>query len=353
MFDTNEIDATSNVDQVNEAELDQTTVAAGPVEGQEPVEQEAKVSSIDDAITAALKTHQQKAASPEKPVQVPALKEGQVEDTINGRVLEPIKAPGSLTPQLRESWQKVPREFQQFWSDRERDMSKTMQETAAARKGFAEFSDIVKPFERQLAAHNLTPADYTRELYKSADVLWNGTPQEKAHVFVQLLTRHQPDAATLQALLAGQQPPAVQQPPRINVREEVEAMLREREEQQHTNQAQSALAQFAADPANEFYDDVKEYMGRIIDGGLVDGNSLPELLKNAYDFALKNHPQVAPVVAQRATQQPQVATRPVARPNGQIKPGLSGGRVSATTGQAQKVKSIDDAINAARAALSR
>lgn len=372
MFDTQ--DATSNVDQeVNENEIDDIQEGVDSVDegvGAADVAESSGPKSLDESLAEALKQHSadaDKKADPTnapevtKPVVSPELKKGQAFDSVNDRVLEPIKAPGSLTLLLKEGWNNVPREFQQFWSDRERHMSKTLQETATARKGWGEFSEIVKPFESQLAQAGMTTTGYTKELFNTAHVLWNGTPQAKADIIYNLLQMHQPDASRLQALLSGQAQPLAQaghavnqgqqshQP--VNVRAEVEAMIAEREAAQVEATANEAISDFASNPEHEFYEDVRGWMSELVSSGRVQGGSIQETLKKAYDFATKNTPEIAQILAQReaarAPVQAPVVQRQQVRPNRQVKPGLAAGRSSATTASKPKIKSVDDAFDAA------
>lgn len=66
-------------------------------------------------------------------------------DPISGREIEPIRAPSTMTPLLREKWGTVPREMQKFWVDRERDMQVKLQETADQRKLAKDFHQAAEP----------------------------------------------------------------------------------------------------------------------------------------------------------------------------------------------------------------
>jgi hypothetical protein len=346
-----------------------TTPAATPASPAVEAPAETKPLSLDDALAKAIEKHSPpgekpaaKGMLPEIPGSKPAtpgarpdLKPGQVIDPITQRVLDPVTPPGSLTVALREKWGSVPREFQEFWSKRERDFATSLQETAEARKSWKEFTEVVAPYEATLRTHNITAVAHAKELFNLSHLLNTGTPQTKADVLARLVHQFQPDQQAFAHYLGqrpqGPAPTAPQQP--VNVRQEMEKVLKEREEAAKEAEGKSAWDAFAADPKHEFISDVRELMGKILDAELVTGNTYPELFKNAYDLACSQHPEVKTVLAQRTAQTPAAApTAPVAqpRPNGTVKPSL-GASKAAPTGS-KKLLSIDEAIQAAQAKLA-
>jgi hypothetical protein len=260
-----------------------------------------------------------------KPV---AATDGKVVDPISGRTLEPIKAP-VLPVSLRDKWGTLPREFQQYWADRERDMAVKIQETTDDRKLAKEFKDIASPYEAMLRQHNTTATAHVSDLLKASYTLNTGTPQQRAEVFYGLLAQFQPDAATLQALIQRKPIPMAQQQAAkpVNVQEEVDKALKTREETRAVNEGKAAADAFKADPANEFFDDVRDTMSKAIDAGFVQGSTWPELLKKAYDFAVQQHPEIKKVLADRAT-----AATPAAKPKpvASVKPSLGPGNRNAS-----------------------
>lgn len=321
----------------------------------ESTDDDGAINSIDDALAKALAHHtpsddKTTATVKQAPAALaaqPELKPGQVFDPVSNRVLDPITAPGGLTPTLREKWSTVPREFQQYWSERERHMSQQLQETAEARRGWNEFRQVSQPYEALLRQNNTTATQHAQQLFNLSYQLQTGTPQRKAEIFVHMLKEFQPDAQTLQALLAGQQvaPQTTTQPP-VNVAKEIERFEAERAAKLQQQSAESAAQAFANDPANEFFSDVRDMMGKAIDAGLVDGANEAELLKNAYEFSCRNHPDVSKVLAGRTTAAtPTAKPAPVARPNGQVKPTLGAPRAAAKKHAAPK--SIDEALEMA------
>jgi len=353
------LDAISNGSESVEATASTSAPADAPAE---------KSLTLDEAVSRAFDQHakaDQATAEPTKPTGAeataepakPAPTEAEAApppeataeaqkpvDPITGRTLEPIKAPAGWTPALREKWGAIDPQVQKFITDRERDMSQTLNKTTDERKLASEFREIVSPYEAMLRQFNTTATAHARELFTLSHTLNTGTPQVRAQVIHNLITHFKPDVATLQALASGQQP-LTSAPPPVNVQEEVQKVLAEREAQTHEQAAKQAIDSFAADPANEFYDDVRALMGKAIDAGFVEAPTLPELFKKAYDFACRQHPEVSAVLARRAAaSQASPEPAPAPQPVAQVKPSLGGGKSAKAP---PKNISLDEAISLA------
>jgi hypothetical protein len=324
---------TSNVAEVAE----QAVPATEAVESAEP-------KSLRDVVLKAFeKTTKEPVAVPEaEPMSVEPTKEI---DPITGRELEPIRAPSSMTPLLREKWGEVPRDMQKYWTDRERDIQIRLQETADERKLAKQFNEVVAPYEAIFRQHNTNAVAHAKELFNLDYQLRSGSPAQKAQIIHGMIMHFQPDVQTLAQLAAGRpmQPAQTQQAP--DVQELVKKELEAREAQQQEAEISRELQAFAADPKNEFLEDLKPTMQKAIEAGFVTGNSITELFRNAYDWAAKNHPEVSQVLATRTATSSVQAASPAAKPIQSVKPSLaSGGR----GGQAQpRPKSLREAAEMA------
>lgn len=333
---------TTNVPEVAE----QVVPATEAVESSEP-------TSVRDAVLKAFEKTSNKEATPALPklAEPDAVKTEPAKETdpITGRELEPIRAPGSMTPTLREKWGTVPREMQKFWVDRERDMQTKLQETASERKLASEFTQIVAPYEDMLRQHGTNAVEHAKGLFNLDSQLRTGSGAVKAQIIHSLITHFQPDMNALAQLAHGGNVPAAQaqQTPDVQslVRKEMEAQARSQAEAQQEAEVQRHIDAFAADPKNEFLDDLRPIMQKAIESGFVQGKDIRELFRNAYDFAAQQHPEVKQVLAGRANSTVQGATNQTARPVQSVKPSLaSGGR----GGQAQpRFKSSREAVEAA------
>ena len=329
-----EIGTTTNVPEVAE----QTEPATEAVESSETK------SSVRDAVMKAFeKTSSTEAATPEIAA---SAEPGKEIDPITGRELEPIRAPSTMTPGLREKWGTVPRDMQKFWVDRERDMQIKNQETAEERKLAKEFQQVVAPYESTFRQFNTNALAHAKDLFNLDHQLRNGSGAEKAQIIHSLITHFNPDVQTLVALAKGAPMPAAQQNQQApNVEEAVRQEFAAREEAQQVAEAEREMATFQADPKNEFFDDLKPIMLRAIQGGFIADGPITEVFRNAYDFAVTQHPEIKQILESRSSSAPAQAATQTAKPVQSVKPSLtSGGR----GGQTQpRPKSLRDAVNMA------
>lgn len=334
-------DAIVNEEIEDEVQATEQGVVNEPAEATEPVER--KAISLDDALAKAFEKH---TSTDEKPktalpttAEAPAATPGKVVDPITGREQEPMKAPAGWTPTLREKWSGIDPTVQKFIHDRELSMAQTISKTADERKLATEFKEIAAPYEAMLRGFNTTATAHAKELFNLSHTLNTGTPQVKAQVMFNLINHFRPDPQTLQALFAGQQPQ--QQAPQVDVEKLVEQKLAAREEAQQQATIASDIAKFEADPKNEFYNEVKGQMSRILSAELVDAPTLPEMLKKAYDLACSQHPDVSQALAMRNQTTPAAPNAARPKPVGAVKPSMGTGKASPV---APKKMSLDDAI---------
>lgn len=331
-----------------ELENGTTTNVADVAENEAPVTEAVESSEPKSLRDAVLKAFEKTAGDKEpsntpsqaaEPVKVEPTKEI---DPITGRELEPIRAPSSMTPLLREKWGNVPREMQKFWVDRERDMQIRLQETADERKLAKEFSQVAAPYEAMFRQHGTNAVAHTKELLNLDYQLRTGSAAQKAQIIHSLITHFQPDVQTLTQLAAGQPMQQAQTQQTPNVQELVRQELEAREAQRQEAEISRELQVFAADPKNEFLEELRPIMQKAIEAGFVTGDSITDLFRNAYDFAAKQHPEVSQVIASRAAAVSVQPTAPIAKPVQSVKPSLaSGGR----GGQSQpRPKSLREAV---------
>lgn len=288
-------------------------------------------ASLDDAIKKAFESHAPEAASA-KPT-----------DPITGREVEPVKAPASLTPALREKWQTIDPQYQKWMVDRERDISTRLSQTADDRKFAAEVKKIAEPYSDMLKGFNQTATQHIDGLFKVSHLLATGNPQGKAQFIDSLIRLHlanTPDGMQwLSHFAQGGQPVAQPAPPapQPSVDDLVAQKLAEKEAAAEEAAIAAELETFAT--THEFYTDVRAQMGKIIETGLVDGKNNAELFQNAYDLACQQHPEIKAVLAQRST-----TPAPKPKAVSSVKPSLGAGR---STPAPARSMSIDDAVAAA------
>jgi hypothetical protein len=217
------------------------------------------------------------------------------------------RAPQSWRPQTRAHWDKLPTEVQQEINKRELEVSRGLSEAATARRGQQEFQSIVRPFEALLAASGVTAMQATRNLMTTAATLQTGTPQQKAQTVANIIRAYGIDIGILDKTLAGKAPPPsvagpdvraiIQQelqnnPLMVERQREIEARKQALQQESHRS-----ITEFASDPKNEYYEDLREDMADLLDLAAQRGRVMT--IQEAYDRAAQAHPEISKLVEQR------------------------------------------------------
>jgi hypothetical protein len=203
------------------------------------------------------------------------------------------KAPQSWSAADRAHWDKIPAEVQAVIARREEEAHRgitTMGQDASFGK---RINEIVTPYLPIIRAEGGTPEGAVRDLLQTVYVLRTANPEQKTALFRQIATQYGVDLSAA-AQAAPQVNPEVQA-----LRQElaqVKGYLHNGEQQQHQQvqeQAQQLIDAFAADPKNEFYEQVKPFMGQL----LVSGQA--STIQDAYDRACWAAPDVRSTLMQR------------------------------------------------------
>ncbi len=327
-------------------------------QGTEAVEEHASESTmtVRDAVAQAFAKHsgegetEQPDAKPKTALPTSTavdIGEGKTVDTVTGHVSEPLRAPAGWTPLLREKWSTLDPSVQKFIHERELDHTRTITKTAEDRKLASEMKEVFSPYESTLRQYNESGASLTKKMVEQWNALMTGSPVLKAEIIAGWINHTRPDAQALQQYLGGQKPSQPQIEQRApDVSELVKAEIAKRDEMQAMSAATREVEQFAADPKNEFFHDVRDNMKRIIEAQVFDAPDLPTLFKKAYDLACSQHPEISQILARRA---PVAPAAPKAKPVGQVKPSLNNGNRNKVPA---KVMSTREAVAKAWAELA-
>lgn len=291
-------------------------------------------TSLDDIVKSAFE--QVKKPEVEAPAAEVKTEEPKKPVDVYGREQEPINVPASMPPALAEKWGTVPREMQQYWRDRERDIATQLTKTAEERKLAASFRDTVKPFEKYLEGTGKDALSETRDLFMIGDMLKNGTSVDKARIADQIIRTYlasDPEAMKAFGQFAMGTPPAAPPP---NVRAEIERYNKEQEAIRVQETGKTSVERFATDPKNTHFNTVKGTMKSLIDGGVATGADVDTILVDAYQKALKLHSLETPAAAPAVT---------APTPNKTVKPSIAAVK-TAPKGPAVK-QSLDDIVKEA------
>jgi hypothetical protein len=221
---------------------------------------------------------------------------------------EDIRAPVSWTPSAREHWKKIPRAAQEEIAKRETEIQRGLQQASGHRKLAEEYFNTIQPFQGLMQAMGTTPSQAISTVMGTMAQLAQGTVQTKAQVIAQVIKDYDVDIVTLDTILSGQQLPA---DPNSGLMEQLDKKLQPVTEfmsqMQGTSETQVAnvqqqaadeLNEFFQDKANEFVEDVRQDMADYLDMAAKRGRAMT--LKEAYDRACQDSPEIRKVLAQRA-----------------------------------------------------
>lgn len=219
------------------------------------------------------------------------------------------KPPASWRPTERESWSQVPKAARDAVERREREIEAAMRDSSQARQEWGRFREMLRPYEQVMAMNGSTdPVQSAGNLFRTAAVLQMGTPHQKAQMTAQVIAQFGVEPDLVAAYLSGQVPggqPMQQQAPRDP---RVDMLLARMEQARQQNQAskearlEREVEKLAA--TAPYFEDVREQMASIIEvwngQGKVSEDNLPEIIKKAYDVAVRMDDNIAEAERQRA-----------------------------------------------------
>lgn len=225
-----------------------------------------------------------------------------------------VRPPESWKPAIREAhWSKLPPEVQAEIHRRERQIDTTLQQTAEARRTHDAVASLVTNYRDVFEAEKLPPFQSLTNLLQISRALRFGQPAHKAQVIAQAVKGFGIDVKLLDQALSMMLDPSAQAQTDQNamfeqvlskhlapVREFMTSVSQTRQQaaQEQQQTLQNEIAAFAADPANEFFETVRDTMADIMEAGAARGQKIT--LQDAYQRAILAHNDLAPVVTQRA-----------------------------------------------------
>lgn len=230
----------------------------------------------------------------------------------------PLKAPASWTPAAREKWSSLDPEVQADVSRREREHLAFLQQTAHQRQFIDAFENTMRPYEMFIRAEGSTPLQAVQYMMNTAAQLRTANGPQIANIVAELIEQYGTGRFGAQfiemldqtmehriknGLAVGgnqaqppwqgnqAQPPQQFRDPRVD-------MILQQQALQEQQELAGALEAFAADPAHEFFGDVRETMADLIELAARRGQLLT--VPDAYEQACKLVPEVSTILAQRA-----------------------------------------------------
>lgn len=210
--------------------------------------------------------------------------------------------PVDWAPEVQDKWNDLPAEVQAAIADRERHFNDVMQQSSDARGAVEQFSNMFQPYIPLMQAEGVSdPLVAVEGLLKTTAMLAIGSPQQKAQRIAGLINHYGVDIATLDALLAGE---PVADPQETKIQQMLDQRLapvnqllnrvqqaEQQSQAQFQQETQQTIEQFAKDPQNVFFPQVREVMADFLDMAAQRG--LEMTLKQAYDRACMSVPEIS------------------------------------------------------------
>ena len=213
-------------------------------------------------------------------------------------------APEAWSAEARETWKDIPKAAKDYIQKREAQMDAGIKKHAANAQRAMGMDQVLTPY-RQYLEVNGGPQNALKQLLNTGVQLQMGNQAQKAQLVAGLIKNFGVDIGALDSLLVGQAPP--EQTQQGTVQEQIQAALQAERQQQQGQQHQYAqqqvgneIQQFTADPANEFYRDVRGHMASLLEGASKENRQLS--LKDSYDQACWANPEVRNILMKRQSQ---------------------------------------------------
>ena len=212
------------------------------------------------------------------------------------------KPPSSWRPAAREHFAKLPPEVQEEAIRIDREVRKTMQDSAEARQNYQRFRETFEPYMPMLRAQNQDPFQFSAQMAQTVAALATGPQQTKAEIVANVIKAYGIDIPTLAAVLDGtpvpQQQQQVYRDPRVDELLQTVEQAKAQRDQQLAAQAQESIKGIEQE---EFFWDVKDDIADLLD--LAANRNLALTPKEAYNRAIMMHPEITKVVQQRQAAQ--------------------------------------------------
>lgn len=205
-------------------------------------------------------------------------------------VAKEIPAPAAWKNEHKAKWNDLPQDIREEISRREDEVHKGFTKLDEDRNLGKQIKEVVTPYLATIRAEGGTPVTAVADLLNTAHVLRTGDPLSKARMVQNVIKQFGIDLSLVQGNQQQIDPTVTalqQQLAQINYEREQEKLL-QRQEQDGTVNA--IIEEFAANPANIYYAQVKPQMAALLKASLATD------LQDAYDKAVKLDPSISQII---------------------------------------------------------
>lgn len=215
------------------------------------------------------------------------------------------KPPQSWRGPQKAKWAALDPDVRQEVIRREREIMRSLGETAQARQLSTQFQQAIQPYQARINSLGAQPIQAVQELLKADYILSTAPKTQRAQLMAKLINDYGVDVMELDAALAGKTPADP-------VSSRVEQLLQERlaplqqyltqqqmreqmREQQSSEEITQTIEQMSTDPKYPYFEDVREDMADLVDISAKRGVYIT--LAQAYTRAIAMNPEVSKLVA--------------------------------------------------------
>ncbi len=214
--------------------------------------------------------------------------------------VQELKPPTSWKPAVREKWATLPREVQEEIHRRESDNLRLIGSVGPKIRFADTMSQHLQPFAQHLSSQGVGPDEFIGEVMGSIKTLAAGTPQDKVDVVANMIQSYGIDLRMLDAALTSRikLPPEVMEARRLaaqaqRVIDGQRTQTQQQAVQQQAHSASTLMDDFAKDPKNEFFEDVRTMMADLLETGQSKN------LADAYTASIWANPDTRKILLQR------------------------------------------------------
>ena len=209
-----------------------------------------------------------------------------------------VKPPDAWSPAAKAQFATLPAEIQAEIARRESEVHKGFTKQDEQRTVGKQFQEAITPYLPLIRSEGGDPIRAVQDLLQTAYVLRTAAPQQKQDLFLSLANQFGVDLNQISQRVAGGQSQG--DPQVAQLRNELQQLQWERQQAEQQRQAQEqmqlnqTIEQFAADPKNLYFPNVRVHMGALMRAGAASS------LQDAYDQACRAHPEISRILLQQA-----------------------------------------------------
>lgn len=263
------------------------------------------------------------------------------------------KAPQSWSAAEKAHWDKIPAEVQAVIARREEEAHRGITQLGMDASLGKQLKEVISPYLPMIRADGGTEAGAVRDLLQTAYILRTANAEQKIGVIRHIAGQFGVDLAVAAQGVQQVNPEVHQLQTKIAQLEGRFVSAEQQQHQQVQGQAQTIIEAFAADPKNEFYEQVKPAMAQLLVGGLAKD------MQEAYDMACHAIPDVRSTILTRQTADAEAKRAAEAKAKADAKRRAAGsisgspaGTVSTTTTANQNLSLREELRQAMHAATS-